>query len=88
MNILTGAVFFQQNAFKYAKRCNTLLYINMKHKIKSVKLTTPKKNASSIRKLEYIRTLAILESTGIKVEFTEEKITSLRSRFIPKKKIK
>jgi hypothetical protein len=60
----------------------------MKHKIKSVKLTTPKKNASSIRKLEYIRTLAILESTGIKVEFTEEKITSLRSRFIPKKKIK
>jgi hypothetical protein len=60
----------------------------MKHKIKSVKLTTPKKNASSIRKLEYIRTLAILESTGIKVEFTEEKITSLKNRFISKLKIK
>jgi hypothetical protein len=88
VNILTGAVFFQQNAFKYAKRCNTLLYTIMKHKIKSVKLTTPKKNASSIRKLEYIRTLAILESTGIKVEFTEEKITSLKNRFISKLKIK
>ena len=88
MNILTGAVFFQQNTLQSAKRCNTLLYTIMKHKIKSVKLTTPKKNASSIRKLEYIRTLAILESTGIKVEFTEEKITSLKNRFISKLKIK
>ena len=60
----------------------------MKHKIKSVKLTTPKKNASSTRKLEYIRTLAILESTGIKVEFTEEKITSLKNRFISRLKVR
>jgi hypothetical protein len=32
--------------------------------------------------------LAILDSKGIKVEFTEEKITSLKNRFISKLKFK
>ena len=60
----------------------------MKHKLKKVRLTPPKENASSVRKIEYLKVLAILDSKGIKVEFTEEKITSLKNRFIPKKKIK
>lgn len=60
----------------------------MKAKLKSVKLTPPKENASSVRKLEYLRVMAILDSKGIKFQFTEEKITSLRSRFTPKLKIK
>ena len=80
--------FFQQNTLQSAKRCNTLLYTTMKHKLKQVRLTPPKENASSVRKLEYLKVLAILDSKGIKVEFTEEKITSLRSRFISKLKLK
>ena len=60
----------------------------MRANLKSVKLQQPKESASSVRKLEYLKVLAILDSKGIKVEFTEEKITSLKNRFIPKKKIK
>ena len=60
----------------------------MKHKLKQVRLTPPSKNASSVRKLEYLKVLAILDSKGIKVEFKEEKITSLKNRFISKLKIK
>ena len=60
----------------------------MKAKLKSVKLTPPKKNASSVRKIEYLKVLSILDSKGIKVQFKEEKITSLKNRFISKLKIK
>lgn len=60
----------------------------MKANLKSVKLQQPKNSASSVRKLEYLKVLAILDSKGIKVEFTEEKITSLKNRFTPKLKFK
>ena len=60
----------------------------MKHKLKQVRLTPPKESASSVRKIEYLKVLAILDSKGINVEFTEEKITSLKNRFISKLKIK
>jgi hypothetical protein len=60
----------------------------MKHKLKKVRLTPPKENASSVRKIEYLKVLAILDSKGIKVEFTEEKIRGLKNRFTPKLKFK
>ena len=52
----------------------------MKAKLKSVKLTPPKKNASSVRKLEYLKVLAILDSKGIKIEFKQDKNTSLKNK--------
>ena len=60
----------------------------MRANLKSVKLQQPKESASSVRKLEYLKVLAILDSKGIKVEFTEEKIRGLKNRFISKLKIK
>ena len=62
--------------------------MNMRAKIKSVKLQQPKGNASAVRKLEYLKVLAILDSKGIKVKFTEDKIRSLKNRFTPKLKFK
>lgn len=60
----------------------------MRAKLKQVRLTPPKENASSVRKLEYLKVLAILDSRGIKVQFTKNKITSLKNRFISKLKSK
>jgi hypothetical protein len=60
----------------------------MKAKLKSVRLTPPKETASSVRKLEYLKVLAILDSKGIKIEFKKDKTTSLKNRFISKLKIK
>ena len=52
----------------------------MRSKLRSVKLTPPKKNASSVRKLEYLKVLAILDSKGINVKFTEENLNHIKKK--------
>jgi len=52
----------------------------MKHKLKQVRLTPPKENASSVRKIEYLKVLAILDSKGIKVKFTEENLKHIKKK--------
>ena len=89
-------LFFSTKCVQICKTKYYELYINsniyklniMRANLKSVKLQQPKESASSVRKLEYLRVLAILDSKGIKVQFTEDKITSLKKRFISKLKLK
>ena len=54
----------------------------MRANLKSVKLQQPKENASSVRKLEFLRVMAILDSKGIKVKFTEENLNHIKKKYI------